>query len=91
MNAVPTIEVLRVEFRVLPMRTRFPFKYGIASMTELPHLFVSVSCRCDGRETDGLASEGLPPKWFTNLLADFAPEWDTQAHQQLQIYSRMVN
>ena len=52
-------------FHVLPMRARFPFKYGIACMTALPHLFVQVALVVDGREVRGLASEGLPPKWFT--------------------------
>jgi hypothetical protein len=85
MNAVPTIEVQRVEFRVLPMRTRFPFKYGIASMTELPHLFVSVSCLCDGRETVGLASEGLPPKWFTK---DPATTFDQDLPAMLEVIRR---
>ena len=28
-----------VSFRTRWMRTRFPFQYGIASMTELPHVF----------------------------------------------------
>ena len=55
------IRLTRFEFRTRHMRTRFPFQYGIASMTELPHVFLHI-------ETDdgpGLASEGLPPKWFT--------------------------
>lgn len=82
MNAVPPVEVVQVEFRVLPMRTRFPFKYGIASMTELPHLFVSVSCLCDGRETAGLASEGLPPKWFTK---DPATTFDQDLPAMLEV------
>lgn len=47
------------------MRTRFPFRYGIAEMTELPHLFLSVSALIGGEVVEGLASEGLPPKWFT--------------------------
>jgi hypothetical protein len=54
-----------IRFHVLPMRTRFPFKYGIASMSALPHLFVSVFLKTDRGEVRGLASEGLPPKWFT--------------------------
>ena len=54
-----------IQFHVLPMRTRFPFKYGIASMTALPHLFVTAHMIVDGKEVTGLASEGLPPKWFT--------------------------
>lgn len=53
------------QFHVLPMRTRFPFKYGIASMSALPHLFVTVNLVVDGKPVRGLASEGLPPKWFT--------------------------
>lgn len=53
------------EFRVLPMRTRFPFRYGIASLESLPHLFVSVILQTDKGQFTGVASEGLPPKWFT--------------------------
>src|SRR5918994_259734 len=53
------------EFFVLPTRTRFPFRYGIASMTEVPQLY-AVTRVSDGRDVrQGLAGEGLPPKWFT--------------------------
>ena len=54
-----------VSFRTRWMRTRFPFQYGIASMTELPHVFVVLRGSVDGTACAGLASEGLPPKWFT--------------------------
>ena len=47
------------------MNTRFPFKYGIASMTSLPHVFLCVEMNFDGKIVQGIASEGLPPKWFT--------------------------
>lgn len=47
------------------MQTRFPFRYGIAAMTELPHVFISVGASIDGENVSGLASEGLAPKWFT--------------------------
>src|SRR6185295_10779544 len=53
------------EFFVLPTRTRFPFKYGIASMTEVPHLFVRTRVAVGQESSFGLASDGLPPKWFT--------------------------
>lgn len=53
------------ELFVRQTRTRFPFRYGIASMTEVPHQFIRVSIRCGDRESTGLAAEGLPPKWFT--------------------------
>ena len=53
------------QFFVLRTRTRFPFRYGIASMTEVPQLY-SVTQVSDGRTArQGLAGEGLPPKWFT--------------------------
>ncbi len=60
-----TFQLLETRFFVLPTRTRFPFRYGIASMSALPHLFVNVTLAVNGQEVKGLASEGLPPKWFT--------------------------
>ncbi|HEU4938386.1 MAG TPA: hypothetical protein VFT39_18140 [Vicinamibacterales bacterium] len=53
------------EFFVLRTRTRFPFRYGIASMTEVPHLFVRTRVLLSARAVWGLTAEGLPPKWFT--------------------------
>ncbi|HMJ88939.1 MAG TPA: hypothetical protein VK530_03940, partial [Candidatus Acidoferrum sp.] len=62
---IPRLTVEQFEFFVQPTRTRFPFRYGIASMTEVPHLFVRATIVVDGKSFIGLASEGLPPKWFT--------------------------
>ncbi len=53
------------EFFVQHTRTRFPFRYGIASMTEVPHLFVRTRVTAGNQSSFGLTSEGLPPKWFT--------------------------
>ncbi len=53
------------DFFVLHTRTRFPFRYGIASMTDVPHLFVRTRVTAGGRSVHGLTAEGLPPKWFT--------------------------
>jgi hypothetical protein len=53
------------EFFVRQTRTRFPFRYGIASMTEVPHLFVRTRVTVAEKSSFGLTSEGLPPKWFT--------------------------
>ena len=53
------------ELFVLPTRTRFPFRYGIASMTDVPQVFVRARIASDGLSQTGLAGEGLPPKWFT--------------------------
>ena len=59
------LRVREVDLRVLNMRTRMPFKYGIASMTALPHLFVRIEAEVRGKRVIGISSEGLPPKWFT--------------------------
>src|SRR5689334_19781071 len=53
------------EFFVRHTRTRFPFRYGIASMTDVPHLFVRTTVTLTGKSSFGLSAEGLPPKWFT--------------------------
>lgn len=53
------------EFFARHTRTRFPFRYGIASMTEVPHLFVRTRVTVAEKSSFGLSSEGLPPKWFT--------------------------
>lgn len=55
---------LRLELRVLPMRTRMPFRYGIATLQALPHLFVFSEVEVNGQISAGVASDGLPPKWF---------------------------
>jgi len=59
------LKLLPFEFFVQRTRTRFPFRYGIASMTEVPHLFVRTQVTVGNETSFGLTSEGLPPKWFT--------------------------
>jgi hypothetical protein len=53
------------EFFVFRTRTRFPFRYGIASMTEVPHLFLRTRVSSGHKSAIGQTAEGLPPKWFT--------------------------
>lgn len=60
-----SIKVLLVEPFTRWMDTRFPFRYGIAAMTNLPHLFLRVTVEVGGKRSVGICSEGLPPKWFT--------------------------
>ena len=56
----------RFELFTLRTRLRFPFRYGIASMTEVPQLFVRTRVTLgDGESRFGVGAEGLPPKWFT--------------------------
>ena len=77
------LSVDSVSFRTRWMRTRFPFRYGIASMTELPHVFVLLRGSVDGTACAGLASEGLPPKWFTK-------DPDTRFEEDLPAMIRVI-
>ena len=45
--------------------TRMPFRYGIATMTRLPHAFLQVEIEGKRGRSRGLAADHLPPKWFT--------------------------
>lgn len=59
------IKLVNSSVRRLDIATRMPFKYGIATMTEVPHVFISVSINIDGAESTGQSADHLPPKWFT--------------------------
>ena len=60
-----SIKFIKADLNILNMKARMPFKYGIATLTALPHLFIRLKVQIDGKESIGLASEGLAPKWFT--------------------------
>lgn len=45
--------------------TRLPFRYGIATMTHLPHVFLQVVLEGPRGESRGISADHLPPKWFT--------------------------
>ncbi len=50
---------------VRDIRTRMPFRYGIAAMTRVPHTVLALELEVDGERARGLAAESLVPKWFT--------------------------
>lgn len=62
---MPTIRLLDLRYHVVRMRTRFPFHYGIAAMTSVPHVFFRGEFEIGGKPAVGFSSDGLPPKWFT--------------------------
>ena len=71
------VRILESQLRVATVRARMPFRYGIATMTEAPHVFVEVQAEIGGTLARGLAADHLPPKWFTknpatSLAADVA-------------------
>jgi len=61
------IKIQEADIHLTNLRTRMPFKYGIATMTHMPMAFVRVRLEVDGRTHTGVASDLLPPKWFTKI------------------------
>lgn len=59
------IEFLEAVVKRHDIATRMPFKYGIATMTDVPHVFVSVKIHVNGTESTRHSADHLPPKWFT--------------------------
>ncbi|MCL5994615.1 MAG: hypothetical protein M1546_01000 [Chloroflexi bacterium] len=53
------------EIHLTNLHTRMPFRYGIATVTALPHLFLRLSVVVDEVAHNGIAADHLPPKWFT--------------------------
>lgn len=60
-----TIRIRDGDIHVVELKTRMPFKYGIATMTHAPHVFVRLHVDVDGSPASGIAADHLPPKWFT--------------------------
>jgi len=47
------------------VRTRFPFRFGKSSMTEMPVVTVRATWRgADGKAFEGVSASGIPPLWF---------------------------
>ena len=60
-----TLRLRETQTIELNLRTRMPFKYGIATLRELPHLILRGAFEIDGQTVEGCAADNLPPKWFT--------------------------
>jgi len=72
---------------LLDLRTRLPFKYGIATMTKTPHAFVRVHLHVDGKSSVGIAADHLPPKWFTK---DPVKPIDEEIDEMLRVITRAL-
>ncbi len=59
------IKIHSIDFQRHDISTRMPFRYGITTMTHLPHLFVRVEAGFSGKSQMGISADHLPPKWFT--------------------------
>jgi hypothetical protein len=52
-------------FHVRELRLRLPFRFGKATLTEVPLLHLAVVAEAaDGRRARGFAADNLAPKWF---------------------------
>lgn len=60
-----SVKLIRINQHVINMKTRLPFKYGIATLTAVPHLILSIEIEVNGKKGIGVAADGLAPKWFT--------------------------
>lgn len=59
------IQLRQADLFRIPLRARMPFRYGIVTMTEVPHVILRLTFEINGRAHEGLAADHLPPKWFT--------------------------
>ena len=62
-----SLRILESETHLINLRTRMPFKYGIATMTDVPYAFLRLRVEINGAVHDGFAADNLPPKWFTKV------------------------
>ena len=60
-----TLKLIAADFFERQVTLRLPFRFGNATLTQAPQVFVRVRIRlADGREGDGVSAELLAPKWF---------------------------
>jgi len=69
------LKIIDVEARVTHVKTRIPFRYGIAEMVAAPHVVIELLLENERGETSrGWASEHLPPRWFTKVPDSLFPD-----------------
>jgi len=71
------ISIQQTAYILSPMRTRMPFRYGIATVRELQHLMLRVRAAVDGRQTEGVSADHLAPRWFIKD-PNLTPEQEAQ-------------
>ncbi|RKX36235.1 MAG: hypothetical protein DRP71_00800 [Verrucomicrobia bacterium] len=59
------IRVRRIRLFRKDLRTRMPFRYGIATMVDVPHVFLNLEMEDSFGLHHGISADHLPPKWFT--------------------------
>ena len=59
------IEIHKLRWSDRDLNTRIPFKYGIATMVDVTHVWLELEATIDGERVLGQSADHLPPKWFT--------------------------
>lgn len=63
-RSLPKVRLVSATLHRADTSTRMPFRFGIAVMTEAPHVFLHASFEVNRQVVTGIAAEGLLPKWF---------------------------
>lgn len=58
------IRIAACRLRLQDLHLRLPFRYGIATVTDLTHAFVETDVELNGKLITGISSEHLSPKWL---------------------------
>ena len=69
--------VTACRLRVVDLALRLPFRYGIATVTDLSHVFVEVDVIVAGQKVTGISAEHLSPKWLFKR-PDTPPDHDNE-------------
>ena len=69
------IRIAACRLRLQDLHLRLPFRYGIATVTDLTHAFMEVDVEINGKRATGIAAEHLSPKWLYKR-PDTSPEAD---------------
>jgi len=82
------MKILKTSITQVPVQTRIPFKYGIATLTDVPYTYVQVTMEIDRHTCRGMAADVLPPKWFTKI-----PEkpLDEEFREMLEVIQNCCN
>lgn len=59
-----SITIDGVEQYIFDMELRMPFHFANTTVTDIPHLFLTVQLNVGGKVQRGVAAEGLSPVWF---------------------------
>ncbi|RME84942.1 MAG: hypothetical protein D6775_04155 [Caldilineae bacterium] len=82
------IRVLDAGLHRLELHTRIPFRYGIATLTQAPHLILRLELEVNGRQSAGLAADNLVPKWFSK---DPAQSYEDELAAMLDVIRQAVH